>query len=238
TFTATYNAEWVFGTEPTRLVVNEVYVEHPAAVAGTATKVNVWVELYNPFREDPALRPDYFGGNPIQASDITGPTPRGGVARLQMPASGMSAAYSIYQVALTQKNANLRAANNVLGDPDAGATYTDTAGQPALVTDFTDPAPPAPPGLPNTEWVYAGDNFFEGVNGKNFGFYLLGPKDSTTGNALQVPGSTLQNTLSRPEMQYNAPAGATSLKPTVMLRRLACPHMAPNLTKGPGYNPY
>jgi hypothetical protein len=243
-FQAQYNGEWVFGTELPRLVINEVYVEHGAAAAGQATNVNVWVELYNPLREDPQLRLDYFGGNPLFDTNIAGPTPRGGVAKLQVRANGAAPGYSMYQVVLTQHNNNLRNANNVLGDPDPGATFNDTANPPApcVVKDFTDPNAMNNP--PATEWVYAGDNYFEGVNGKNYGFYLLGPKD-TSGNAVQIPTSNAGppaapiNTLSRPEMQYSAPANVPgALKPTVMLRRLACPHLPPNTNPGPGYNPY
>jgi hypothetical protein len=126
----------------------------------------------------------------------------------------------------------MRSNDNVLGNPadsnNPGAgviLQKGGGGGPCLVTDFTDPMPPAPPGLPNTEWVYASGNYFEGVNGKNYGFYLLGPADST-GAAQQVPGTTLTNTLSKQEMQCTVPAATTPI--TVMLRRLACPHLPPN----------
>ena len=62
-FAALYGDQWVFGTELPRVVVNEAYAEYlnvPGETGfddqATTYQVNVWVELYNPFRADPTLR--------------------------------------------------------------------------------------------------------------------------------------------------------------------------------------
>ncbi len=62
-FAAAYGGEWVFGTELPRVLINEVYAEYLNAPGETGKKkratkylVNVWVELHNPLRADPALR--------------------------------------------------------------------------------------------------------------------------------------------------------------------------------------
>lgn len=45
-----FGAEWVFGTELPRLVLNEVYAQQETA---PQTRVNVWAELHNPFKTTP-----------------------------------------------------------------------------------------------------------------------------------------------------------------------------------------
>jgi hypothetical protein len=251
---ATLRDEWVYGTELPRLVVNEAYVEHAEPVAGQETPVNVWVELCNPLHEDKAMQADFFRGLSIQDPDTPGaPGTRGGLARLQMRPSFQSPGYPIYQVVLTRKNEHLLDAGNVRGAPDRGAVLRrpwNSKKPPkfdvsCIVNDFTDPD--LTHKVPWTEWVYTAGNHFGGVNGQNYGFYLLGPIDNETGNALQVPGAGLRNTLSRREMQFAIPPDAPkeAFKPTILLRRLACPHLPPNPdTKAvePGdsspYNPY
>src|SRR5262249_310830 len=75
----------------------------------------------------------------------------------------------------------------------------------------------------------------------NFGFYLLGPaEDKHDAKPMQIPGTVLTNTLSKHAMRFVVPAEAPDedLKPTILLRRLACPYIRPNDKHGFGYNPY
>ena len=76
----------------------------------------------------------------------------------------------------------------------------------------------------------------QGADGQNQGFYLLGPGSFPKSGPRAAPTTTLQ----RPEMQYSAvsflpppvmdqpPPRPTIAKPTILLRRLACPGLAPN----------
>jgi hypothetical protein len=90
---------WVFGTEQPHVLINEVYAEYlnePGDGAdnqpASKYRVNLWVELFNPFRTDPAL-------------------PNAGAARLD----------GAYQLVVSKPNNTLlspRDMANVLGDPD------------------------------------------------------------------------------------------------------------------------
>jgi hypothetical protein len=220
------------------LVVNEAYVEHDEPVAGKDTTVNVWVELYNPMHEDAAARADWYHGIPIMDPFAPStPTPRGGSAQLQMRSiAGGDTPYSIYQVMLSERCPRMHDPANNAGTPHQHHILKrpwESKKPPkfdlsCIVDDFSDGDATHDP--PWTEWVYASGNYYQGVNGQNWGFYLLGPGDNTTGNAIPIPGSSLRNTLSRKQMQFSVPAGGSGddFKPTILLRRLLCPHLPPN----------
>ena len=141
-FAAEFGAEWVFGVEMPRVLINETYGEYLNRVGETgkgakakAYHVNLWVELFNPVTTDPTL-----------------------------PAAG-DAHFDGYQLLVTKYNKNLLSGsdmNNVLGDPDntsATQQYKSTqvyhiidSFQPALIEASDKPTggfyvlgPPNPP---------------------------------------------------------------------------------------------
>jgi hypothetical protein len=107
---------WVFGTELSRLVLNEVYAQvdndpnatNTAAMTATSSKINVYAELHNPFKATPAT--DNYPND-------------AGIAKLTIGGG----AYSNYQILFYQStpalSVNIRdAINNPtynLGLPDA-----------------------------------------------------------------------------------------------------------------------
>ena len=217
---ATLSGEWVFGTELPRVLINEVYVEYvrPPAVDQPTTYA-VWVEFVNPLTQDPALQRDvYVPGGMMPAQPLPG-----GTARLWMNAAGGAQPYPIYQVVLTKKDPTLRDPGNVRGEPDPNAVFEVTigTGNRAIVSDFSDPNPMNNP--PRSEWILPLDDNFAGPNGGNTGFYVLGPP-------IPFPGGTLTPTHVHPNMTYQEVVGmnAEPSKPTVILRRLANPHLPPD----------
>jgi hypothetical protein len=184
-----HGAEWVFGTELPRVVLNEAYAEFTPR---EPARFDVWVELHNPLFHDPAL------------SD-------GGAARLVGPGPQP---YGIYQLVLTQANADLRRPDNVLGDPDPGEIYA--------LLDCRELADRAP------DRIEPADGRYAGVEGSNQGFYVIGPRP--------FPGGQVRLTHESPRLTYE---NDQRTRPTILLRRLACPHLPPQPDPGqPGYNPY
>ncbi len=235
---------WVFGTELPKLTLNEVYLEYdndpadPATVPNPnpppATKMvaqkpyqmNVWAELMNPL----PTGSDLNGSNQAVLQNATG-TP-------------------LYQVVLTAaNNTHLRDAGNIVGDPDNAAgmapasqpltgtgtyNFAATGGQVlSVVGNFGASGQPvvvAPLGSNPNDPSHT-----------NQGFFVLGPTMTTptvTPTSYQTPGLANSGTA----MAYTVPnpnGDTAPLAPTVLLRRLANPNVAPQPNPAAaGYNPY
>jgi hypothetical protein len=221
--------EWVYGTELPRVLLNEVYVEYtndpndPIVGNKAATlKANVWVELFDPLLDDPPLTRPY----------------RKGAAQLEMPAAANQPACGIYQIVLAKLNNDLRQPDNVRGDILAPDFVLKNGLVPCTLSSFG-----TGPGVDTTVILpLANAKDFAGKERANQGFYVVGPQLGT-GELSPFPavGGEPMQTLSRPEMSYTV--GATYppllLKPSVLLRRLACPHLPPQPDPSlPLYNPY
>lgn len=227
-----FGTEVVFGTELPRIVLNEAYVQldnlkTDPTTGATAYNMNFWVELHNPFRTNAALTNNGDGQLAIVTDATTTPP----------------TVQPIYQIVLLDsKDAKLRDVDNVRGDPDpvkVMKTHTKWVPDATLVTDRVMPC--------NVQWrCMAG-----GPNGESIdAFYVVGPETTYQPNA--DPAFTVLNaagtpvpaaTIVSPELTYTVPnndaALATLPQPTILLRRLLCPHLPPNSTVGAAnYNPY
>jgi hypothetical protein len=243
---------WVFGTELPRVVLNEVLTEYepppdpgpdPARPGAGRFDVRVWVELFNPLPAGP-LPP---GAQPQDARPVP----------LYVAPGGGKPGYGPYKVVLANTNRNPggpllpRPGNNdnVLGAPDMARAQTgdaDFAG-PVGTVGGSDPA--APPALAPQ------------------GFFLLGPPGTDARGTIAPPpasrpqparqarsaaGPGATPWLKSPNLRY--PVRFTppdTWSPdyrrdglTVLLRRLANPHLPPDprpavgSAPNPAYNPY
>lgn len=125
---------------------------------------------------------------------------------------------------------------------------TDTS---AAIVDFTELLPqktaPLAQGdahlfvLPNNGQKTVGDPVNYSDPTKQNGYYVIGPKNPQT----QLPGppdkngkpTTLSPTMASRFMSYRPRQLGTNRRPTVMLRRLACPNLPPNDPRYTGANP-
>jgi hypothetical protein len=175
--------------------------------------------------------------------------------------------YAIYRVILSQKDTTLRNPDKVLGDPNPALILrkpdpnSPTANKGVCIVGQNQPNVGWNPlvtneaqdlNYPNADWtnpsgvnqltgVYTSEvvtpsgTLYAGTNGGNTGFYMLG--------AGAFPTAAITPTLQKGEMQYRLPAGTNPKTqqnlPTVILQRLACPHIPPqpDPTKQ-NYNPY
>lgn len=218
---------WVFGVEMPRVVINEAYAEvsNDPADPGLAMnmamnpyKCNFWVELANPFKDDGQS-----------------------TARLQVPVAASPTPYPCYKLTIGKIPAG-PLFTDPLGTPDAPSTVLEVAD--FLPEDAPTPQPLA--GVDYTVILPAGPNY-GGTNGKNEGFYLLGPKFNFPGTNAAPPQATLRIKDQmiggvKSAMTYDMPL-ATNLMalPThnLYLRRLACPLLPPQVDPTqPLYNPY
>ncbi len=150
--------EVVFGTELPRVVINEAYADWTQASGATLTTVRVWVELLNPFNQDP-VDPTQ-GAAPLGTATIPG----------------------VYQIALCQPDSTptfYRRNDNVWGTPypfkpgdPPKFVYPVTIGGPDAVTNTW--------GTDNTLEVSSGQG---GPNG----YYLVGPTAFPNGGASGPP---------------------------------------------------
>ncbi len=211
---------WVFGVEMPRVVINEVYAEvtndpadpKPMMKASKDFKCNFWVELLNPTPDIQRLH------NP----------------RLDDP----PAFFPVYKVQIAVPGAGLFSESN-LGTPDAANTKLEVA-------DYVqeDPPTPQPLGGMDVNVIRPDANGdFQGTPGDNELFYVLGPKYDFPGAkqaTLRVKEKNIAGVQSA--MSYNMDYKNTDLtklpQHKVFLRRLACPHLPPQLAPGPDYNPY
>lgn len=259
----TTNGGWVFGTEQLRLGVNEAYAEYandPADpglamnMAQSDYTVNFWVELHNPMSSsDPNIA---GGGSTRLYVPETGAGLKNGWGVYQV-------------VVADPQPASFRAASNATGDPAAGTTrlivnHLVPEDQPIKPGTPT-PQPPTSTSDPKYRDYYVvlpADGAFGGPNELNKGFYLLGPKYDFPGTNAGKPVATLRvkdiaagdtsytNPVPYPTgtprprngMFFNVP-NTTALGSlptyTILLRRLACPWIPPQLDPTqPNYNPY
>jgi hypothetical protein len=264
--------EWVFGTELPRLVVNEVYAEAanlPAddgTMMATKYNLNFWIELLNPFRNEPATSLNPNGTNP---------------AWLQVPTNMAGNGWPVYKVTVFEgDDATLRSDyTKVLGAPDYATLVA--ADKILEIKEFT-PGPMDNFAFdPNYHWkVRAADTRTNATVAtkndimmmmksyrENDGWYQLGPlkydfpQDTAAMPTPTVYPASLKVTevpkvgtttpaqgLTREFDANNAmytPAYIQALKHTVMLRRLANPYAPPDANptdamgnKNPNYNPY
>jgi hypothetical protein len=246
---------WVFGTERPHVVVNEVLAEHPdASVPGTGhgttpRNVKVWVELYNTL-------PGTLPAGPLQQLDRYAIPFR--IPAIGQSVSSTTAAYSTYKLVISNGLLDRTMQNdNVLGKP---ASFTPTgAPGPRLPReeDFTHsttsfPGTTQQPAIVNPQTL-AGYPYIEASK-----YFLVAPptfndpthyRDPVTTTA--VPPTPLMRS---PVMDYTAdfPNGADPAHDerdtgiAVILRRLANPHLPPDLNPviagsgqpNPWYNPY
>jgi hypothetical protein len=226
------SGEWVFGTELPRVLLNEAYVEYANDPAdkgllqkdkrATKLKANVWVELHNPFKDDPPLTAPW----------------RRGAARLEMPESGPGTAdgYAVYRLIIAPLKVDIRQPDNVTGDPPGAwsvvSRFTPEPDFPALASVDTRLLLPA-----NT----ANRNGYFGPPGSNEGFYVLGPALDPARENDPFPQAARDQplaTLRRPEMSYLVDAiGGNLPAPSLLLQRLACPHLPPNPLPGRPVDP-
>ena len=236
---------WVFGTELPRLLINEFYIEYvndpndmsavnpPMGQMAKATMpylVKVWAELHNPLPGTTGL------------SD-------GGTARLQVNSN------PAYRLLVTKYNKNLRPGanndatvtptpnSNVLGDPDDDPATPPTPKQILSTVDWNNGVG-AVPSVPPAAMSYTGASFI-----------LIGPadpKDNTKVDNIPAgmgagPEGDVQNTFSTSQLWYKASDPANPPvdpeAPTLLLQRLACPYLPPQLNPALGdptqpYNPY
>ncbi|MBI3409448.1 MAG: hypothetical protein HY040_13990 [Planctomycetes bacterium] len=223
--TADPNA-YVFGTELPRVVLNEVYcdaINDPADA--TKVKLNFWIELLNPLKQDNALN-EPLTGQP--------PTLQPSAAMLY---NDQGAGYAAYQIQILDSNdvTTIRDASNSAGNPNSDPTkikaqIKDLAGWTALANGFTVQAGVEP------RIIQALDTNYSGPNGSNQGFYLLGP--DTGAASYQFPGTDpakpqatlrLQNGLAYGGVDPATidPTNPVKLIHTVVLRRLLCPYLDP-----------
>jgi hypothetical protein len=147
--------EWVFGTELPRLVLNEAYVElandpqdQNGPKATRPLRYNFWVELHNPFFADATL-PDAVLPQRIDYY---------GAARLQLPGG-----IPIYQLVIVRDPVDLNAPDNILGTPSELNIQASVSNLTAV--DVVQVAKPR------------NHHSYSGSEGKNEGFYVLGPAD-------------------------------------------------------------
>jgi hypothetical protein len=247
--------EWVFGTELPRLLLNELYAEYFIDQGDPRNYfVSVWAELHNPMQRDPRLIDE--GAAILQVPEDQG-----------YPFLPARRTWPVYKIVLTKPDPGLRKKpENVLGDPDPQSIHQQVGGGvPAEANDFTHYPPMQPP---RTDIIQPSNGNYDGgprvpadPNNPNSpyedypeaperGWYVIGPSLELPRDPKAPQGTppTARGTLKSPGMRYQDQRGAMNEEPrppSVLLRRLAVPHLPPN-PEGPGaafdpnlpYNPY
>ena len=174
---------WVYGTEQPRLVINEAYAEivnnpndtfMPGNVATMPYNVNAWVELHNPLPADPSIVDIVSKNAGFPTAVLAGQ----GVVRLEMPGPTGAPLYQIYQLAVSTLPAGTLFANPQLGTPNTlqpgvGVSIYSATPNPTLQTVV-----PAP----------ANTSYYSGPEGKNLGFYVIGPQIVAAQNPFKTAG--------------------------------------------------
>ncbi len=223
---------FVYGVEMPRLAINEVYAQRdndnsdpqlilPIQFATKPYVVNVFAELHNP------LPAESFPGNHPHSN---------ATAELQLTGT------PVYQVVLAQTGlftpatGTLTNPANVTGDPDfgvpPGTNILSGPGGACVVTNY---------GATGT--VLPANGAYNDGAKKNNGFYVVGPQPPTNAAGVgylagadpNLPTTTLSAQMCySSQLTDNPPKGTT-----VLLRRLACPHLPPqNDPTKAGYNPF
>ncbi|MCI0743548.1 MAG: hypothetical protein L0Y72_31350 [Gemmataceae bacterium] len=154
--------EWLFGTELPRLVINEVYAQMDndpldpgVATAATYFKLNVWAELFNPFK----LSAEMF------------PRDNGKAKLVNIDPTTMAVTNIPYKLVLIKQDPNLRKRDNAKGEPQAVLTTDGTI--PCEVDDWDDPMTP---NILKSEVVpVIPEGGYSGTPTENKGFYVIGP---------------------------------------------------------------
>jgi hypothetical protein len=238
---------WVFGTELPRLVLNEAYAEmvnDPAVqlVGGKVPppnavnpvnpyRVNVYLELHNPFNKDTSTNPVSEAGN----------------ARLQVVDANNNPVFGAYKITVANGPiSNLRSADNVLGNPDLLSAGNIIK---AEVTQYKADPTFTPKNGVDINVVQPANGATSGPVSDNQGFYLIGPKADIEGsnqNPLKMTLKLLDPPAQQPQANtVNSTLSYTIADPTkpptnvILLRRLACPNLPeqPDPTKA-NFNPY
>jgi hypothetical protein len=244
---------WVYGTEMPRVLLNEAYVQYEsdAVTHQLIGGVKVWVELYNPLRND----------DPNNPMDTTGTVHLDWVNNVPPPGTD-----SIYRLMICRPDPNppdpknpfnhyLRKPENTRGTPriddpthpDPLLMNTDNVypqfggGAAAIVTRFSPPTNPPPmfdqtiikPAAPYGSLSAGAPN---AAGPFNTGYYMIGPSSSPNNVNKKASSEALA-------MQYQpdhtAKGDFQNEKPTIVLQRLACPALAVNWDPNdPLYNPY
>ncbi len=219
----TTNNGVVYGTELPKLVVNEAYVEYANdpnngisnGVAQTDYHMNFWAELLNPLPSGADLNTP--AGQPDNAAVLQYPT---GTA-------------PIYQVVLTKQNANIRQTSNTTGAPDDTTLWTTPGGHLYnTVSDFSNGGT----ATVQQQVVMPAGSAYQGTSNAQgtVGFYVLGPQAASSATSI-APATTTYPSAS---MTVNvAITGGTEppppTPPTILLQRLANPHLAFNAQTNP-----
>ncbi len=260
---------WVFGTELPKIVLNEVLAEYQTPIdkvtgkpaTGQPFPVRVFAELFNPMPSAAQLG-GTFPATVQQQDNPTNPI------QLYIAASGANPAYSPYNVVLAdthpaggQTSGLLPATtsptpnnDNVMGTPNtarAAPVDADFGNKAAIQTIDSKPA---------TATIAPQQYFLLSPGGTDAnGTFATVPVAPAKGNGVVPAGTTV---LTSSNMQYNVqlnatgtqwqlpvgnvnitdgvvPVGTTSTGVTVLLRRLANPHLPPDMNPvSPTYNPY
>ena len=219
--------EFVFGNELPRLVINEAYVEIGNATADATAnmasqpfQVRFWVELHSPI-------------SALTESDKV---------RLKRPNS--SPDDSCYKIVIVKEPTRLDAPDNPRGEPDPNNGN--------VVLDFRDYT--TEPGFTPLAGIDVNVvrplDSTSGPDQSNQGYYVVGPADDFPGTDAARPRATLKvqknDSLNPPSgLVYTVPNSTAvnqfPARHTLLLRRLACPHL-PHQPNPAGsatpYNPY
>jgi hypothetical protein len=210
----------VMGTELPRLVLNEIYAQRDNDGKGNGKgkgkgvglltqDVNMWVELHNPLNSTPA-------GSAYPRD--------GGAARLVLNGN------AIYQIVFCVSNPALtlylRDPANNRGDLDAASAALANT-----IMDWVET-----PANPLSEVVLPAGGAGSGPPGSNQGYYVVGPPPNyTPASDPHLPTTTHLSAW----MSLNLDNAVAAPAVTVLLRRLACPHLPPQPNPAlPLYNPY
>ena len=209
---------WVFGTELPSVVLNEVMTEYavPDPTTPGVFRVKVWAELYHPVSDIPAPDP----GRPpdVRPLSLFARTAQGG--------------YSPYRIVIGNTNASPRTplfdhADNVLGSPELVFSVAEFL--PTLAT-VGNPNRAVPSAIGPDRFLIVGPQSDEGQDAQA----TIRPSPT------RLPATRWHQS---DGMEYQSPSGDPA-PITVLLRRLANPHLPPDpapavgRSVNPFYNPY
>jgi hypothetical protein len=214
-----FSNQWVYGTELPRLVLNEAYAQRdndptdPGLAGTTPADRRATRYTVNCWVE---LH------NPFPA-ESTAQHPDGGSAKLQIGTR------PVYQLVLTKPNTGLRNPENVLGTPDTAPATTLSTVNSWGTQAFQQEVKP-------------GFQVYRDTAQQNNGFYVLGPPATAflSQTDPQFNASpNLPTTSTSPQMSYRLLPTDPVVPPTILLQRLACPHLAAQPSPAlANYNPY
>ncbi|HYV37546.1 MAG TPA: hypothetical protein VE988_17705, partial [Gemmataceae bacterium] len=233
TFQTTYGSlagNIVYGTEMPKIVINEAFCRYRNDNTEPSMSGAPPTQFASNYIVD--VWAELF--NPIKADAALN---EGGNARLYLPAAGNSA----YRLLVTLPNQDMHKPDNSQGSPDGAIKGT------VKDSDFNLAQVIKP--LPISAFAASPDN-----QGSNVGFYLVGPKDPSSGLDVAFPVCTTPAPAQPPKATINAagmsyryalpnPGGAADdgppPNPSLVLQRLCCPYSPLDTNPAsPSYNPY